>query len=70
MLRLNAPRGRCLDRTYGTDNGANVSLAIYLYGDDAEKHAAVSRPKWGAWIDGTLTDLKRRALGCFREADA
>ena len=55
VLRLDAPSaGVALIGTYGADSGANVSLAIYLYGENAEKHAAVSRPKWEAWIKGTF----------------
>jgi uncharacterized protein YndB with AHSA1/START domain len=56
MLRLNAPAlGIALIGTYGTGNGANASMALYLYGDDAGQRAAVSEPKWRNWFGETFT---------------
>jgi hypothetical protein len=55
MLRLNTPApGIALIGTYGSDAGANASMALYLYGDDAEQRAAESEPKWRTWFGETF----------------
>jgi uncharacterized protein YndB with AHSA1/START domain len=55
MLRLKAPApGIALIGTYGTGNGTNASMAVYLYGDDVSRHAAASEPKWRDWFRETF----------------
>ncbi|SJM29307.1 hypothetical protein [Mesorhizobium delmotii] len=55
VLRLNAPApGIALIGTYGTDGSANASMALYLYGDDAEQRAAEGEPKWRNWFGETF----------------
>jgi uncharacterized protein YndB with AHSA1/START domain len=58
VLRLNAPApGIALIGTYGTDDGANASMGLYLYGNDAEQHAATGEPKWRNWFGETFKRL-------------
>lgn len=55
MLRLNAPApGIALIGTYGTDKGANASMALYFYGDNAGRHVAMSEPEWRDWFGATF----------------
>lgn len=55
VLRLNAPApGTALIGTYATDSGTNASMALYLYGDDAEQRAAEGGPKWRNWFGETF----------------
>jgi uncharacterized protein YndB with AHSA1/START domain len=55
ILRLNTPTpGIALIGTYDAGNAANASMALYLYGDDAEQRAAESEPRWRDWISETF----------------
>ena len=47
LLRLQQPSlGIALIGTYGVGDASNASMAFYLYGDDAQQHAAASEPRW------------------------
>lgn len=55
MLRLNMPGpGIALIATYRAGERTNASMAVYLYGDDAERRAAASEPKWRDWLGETF----------------
>jgi hypothetical protein len=55
ILRLNTPTpGIALIGTYDAGNASNASMALYLYGDDAEQRAAESEPRWRDWISETF----------------
>ncbi|WP_143348296.1 SRPBCC family protein [Ensifer adhaerens] len=55
LLRLKAPAaGIALIGTYSTGDGANASMALYFYGDDARVRAADSEPKWRDWLEATF----------------
>jgi len=55
LLRLNQPApGIALIGTYGAGTATNVSMAFYLYGDDAEQRAAASEPRWRNWLSETF----------------
>ncbi|CAH2400009.1 hypothetical protein [Mesorhizobium ventifaucium] len=52
---IDAPApGIALIGTYDTDGSANPSMALYLYGDDAEQRAAEGEPKWRNWFGETF----------------
>lgn len=56
ILRVTAPSpGIALLGSYGTPAGANASIALYHYGDDAAQRAAASGPRWRAWFDRCFT---------------
>ncbi|MGO4621299.1 SRPBCC family protein [Ensifer sp. 2TAB8] len=55
LLRLKEPgSGIALIGTYSSGDGANASMALYLYGDDAKARAATSEPKWRDWFEETF----------------
>ena len=55
LLRLNAPApGVALIGTYHVGGVTNASMALYLYGEDAERRAAASKPKWQEWFSETF----------------
>jgi activator of Hsp90 ATPase-like protein len=55
LLRLEKPQpGIALMGTYDTGERVNVSMAMYLYGDDVEGVAAESERKWRAWLSETF----------------
>jgi uncharacterized protein YndB with AHSA1/START domain len=51
ILRLQAPAPAVvLLGTYGTGKAVNVSICMFVYGDDAEERAAAGEKRWGAWL--------------------
>jgi hypothetical protein len=55
MLRLNRPTtGIALIGTYGAGDATNASMALYLYGEDAERRAAASETIWRDWLGETF----------------
>ena len=55
LLRLDKPQpGIAFIGTCVVDGRANVSLSMYLYGDDVERAAADSERKWRAWLSETF----------------
>ena len=55
ILRLNSPApGIAFIGTCPMGAGTNVSMSLYLYGDDAEQRAASSEPKWRDWFSETF----------------
>jgi hypothetical protein len=55
LLRLEKPQpGIALLGTYDAGGRVNVSMAMYLYGDDLEGVAAESERKWRAWLSETF----------------
>jgi uncharacterized protein YndB with AHSA1/START domain len=55
LLRLNSPApGVALIGTYGTEQGANASMSLYLYVDDAEQQVSASAPRWRDWFGKTF----------------
>lgn len=55
LLRLTAPApGIALIGTNDDDNATNASMALYLYGDDAEQRALSSESKWRDWFNETF----------------
>ncbi len=55
IVRIDTPApGIAIIGTYGTPAGTNVSLSMFLYGDDAAARAAASAPKWQAWLASQL----------------
>ena len=51
LLRLERPQpGVALVGTYMSGSGVNVSMSMYLYGDDVEGAAEQSARKWREWL--------------------
>lgn len=51
LLRLSAPTpGIASIGIYGIENTTTAGMSLYLYGDDAEKHAAASETRWQDWF--------------------
>lgn len=40
--------------TYGAPTGINVSVSMFVYGDDAEARAATAAPQWQEWVKSQL----------------
>jgi len=55
LLRMNGPApGIALIGTYGIGDTTNVSMAFYLYGDDAGQRAGASEAAWRDWLGKTF----------------
>ena len=60
MLRLDAPSpGTALVGTYDMGGKIVASVAMYLYGDDADAQAGAAAPKWQAWLAEALAPVSR-----------
>lgn len=52
LLRLESPQpGSAVIGTYDAGGRVNVSVCMFLYGDDAERAAADSESTWRAWLN-------------------
>lgn len=59
LLRLDdRDAGVALIGTYDKGSGTNMSLCRYFYGDDAEKRAAATEPRWRDWLKRASTQGK------------
>jgi uncharacterized protein YndB with AHSA1/START domain len=66
LMRLDAPTpGVVILGTYAAESKVNVSMTLYVYGDDAAARAHASEQKWQAWLSerfaSTATSVAARA---------
>ncbi|HEV7320948.1 MAG TPA: SRPBCC domain-containing protein [Ensifer sp.] len=55
LLRLTSPAsGIAFIGTCSIGDGANVSMSLFFYGDDAAARAAASEIRWREWFEGTF----------------
>lgn len=48
--------------TYRMGGGTNAGMALYCYGEDAERQAARSEPKWRDWLGEVFKQPQRGML--------
>jgi uncharacterized protein YndB with AHSA1/START domain len=56
ILRGEEPACIALAGTHGMGEGANVSISLFFYGDDAAKQAEASEGKWRDWLTARFGD--------------